>query len=225
MKFKSSGFTLVEVLIAVFIFGIIATTIFGSYHSVFSNAQELNNRISDDEMGMGCLTRMTRDLSSAVISLPPQYRSPKLNAKPDPHRFLSQNDLLAGLNFSSLRFTSLSHTPMDIRLPDRISEIIYYIDQTGQDQYVLRRADHPYPFFDQTKSKKDPILCENIKSISFTYYDQDGKTYDRWDSESADFGYATPKGIEIRLEIGEGDPPRVFETGTGIPSWRMKTNR
>ncbi|MBW2644286.1 MAG: prepilin-type N-terminal cleavage/methylation domain-containing protein [Deltaproteobacteria bacterium] len=40
-----SGFTLIEILIAIFIFAIIVTTIFGSYNSVFTGVEVINQSV------------------------------------------------------------------------------------------------------------------------------------------------------------------------------------
>jgi general secretion pathway protein J len=222
---RTSGFTLIEILIAIVLFGIIATTIFGSYRSVFSDATTLNSHISDDEAAMICIDRMIRDLHSATFSFPPQYQPPGLNSKPDPHRFLGRIELLGGKSFPALQFTSRSVVPMEADIQDRISELLYYVDEVENDYYILRRADHPYPRFSQPKSSQDPILCQKVKSITVTYYGKDGKTYDRWDSDSREFDYTTPKAVGVRIETGDRSPFRIYETTIFIPSYRNKSYR
>jgi prepilin-type N-terminal cleavage/methylation domain-containing protein len=41
-KIQDIGFTLLEILIAIFIFSVIVTTIFASYNSVFSNSKTID---------------------------------------------------------------------------------------------------------------------------------------------------------------------------------------
>ena len=41
-RVHEGGFTLLEILIAIFIFSIIVTTIFGSYRAVFSTTEAIN---------------------------------------------------------------------------------------------------------------------------------------------------------------------------------------
>ena len=67
----SPGFTLLEILIAIFIFAIIITTIFASYRIVFSNTDTINKDITSYEMARNCLNRMIMDLQSVHVSLPP----------------------------------------------------------------------------------------------------------------------------------------------------------
>lgn len=65
---KSRGFTLFEIMIAIFIFGIIATTIFGSYSAVFSSAETIHESIGSYDMGKNCLDRMVRDLKELHVT-------------------------------------------------------------------------------------------------------------------------------------------------------------
>lgn len=55
---KPFGFTLIEILIAIFIFAIVVTTIFGSYRSVFGDVETLGKGTALYEMARNCLERM-----------------------------------------------------------------------------------------------------------------------------------------------------------------------
>ena len=72
-KHGQQGFTLIEILVALFIFVIVVTTIFGSYNSVFSNAESIKDDMTSYEMAKNCLNRMIIDLQSLHVSLPPAY--------------------------------------------------------------------------------------------------------------------------------------------------------
>ena len=57
-----------------------------------------------------------------------------------------------------------------------------------------------------------------MKSVVFTYYDNEGTAHDTWDSESKDVAYATPKAVNILLEVGEEESASmVFETMVMLP--------
>ena len=72
-----------------------------------------------------------------------------------------------------------------------------------QSGYILRRSDRLYPYEPPEEQADDPVLCEKLKSLVFTYYDNEGEAHDTWDSESEDVAYATPKSINILLEVGD----------------------
>ena len=81
---QDTGFTLLEILIAIFIFSVIVTTIFASYNSVFSNSESIDQGITTYEMSKNCLNRMAIDLKSIHVSLPPEYVHPDFDDPPDP---------------------------------------------------------------------------------------------------------------------------------------------
>ncbi len=222
-----NGFTLLEILLAIFIFAIIATTIFGSFASVFSTTDAITENMASYQMAKNCLDRMVLDLRSVCISMPPEYAPPDANDSADPYRVVGDVSSAGSGAFSRLRFASLAHLPMEGSTRDGIAEIVYYVQNTEDDQYVLRRADSLYPYkrfegkvFEE--SAGDPILCEGIKSLTFKYYDDEEDETDSWDSESEDSKYSTPRAIRIKLEFGDESSSLFFETMVSLPLYREK---
>jgi len=223
---KSRGFTLFEIMIAIFIFGIIATTIFGSYSAVFSSAETIHESIGSYDMGKNCLDRMVRDLKELHVTPDSAYARGGINDPPDPYRFVGDNTYAGTSGFSRLRFATFSHVPLEKSMKNGIAEVVYYVQNIGDDdQYVLRRADSLYPYkrFDGKNFEErysDPTLCEDIKSLTFKYYDHEGTEYDYWDSESEEFKYATPRAITIKLEFGDDSYSLLFETMVKLTIYR-----
>ncbi len=113
--------------------------------------------------------------------------------------------------------------PIKHETQSNIPEIVYYVQAVNENDFVLRRADNicfDKPF---EEKKSDPVLCENIKSLTFIYYDQEGAEYENWDSDLERFGHATPVAIGIKLEIGNDSDFQLFETTVAIPVHREKT--
>ena len=214
----ATGFTLLEILIAIFIFAVIVTTIFASHHTVFSNTDVINKNQAHYEMAKGCLNRMVIDLQSIHVALPPAYTIPDLDDPPDPYRIVEDTVYIQGLVFPRLRFTSLAHLPFSKNQPDGIAEIVYYVQATDNHKFVLKRSDSLYPLqtFEE-KSGGDPVLCEGLKSLEYKFYDQKGTEYEMWDSELEEFGYATPRSINIKLELDTGSDSLLFETRVILP--------
>ncbi|MGD8449537.1 MAG: prepilin-type N-terminal cleavage/methylation domain-containing protein [Desulfobacterales bacterium] len=217
-----SGFTLLEILIAIFIFAILVSTIFGSYHSVFTGAKEINQGIASYEMARNCLNRMIFDLESIHLSLSPQYTPPDFNDPPDPYRIVGDTNTVQNISFPKLRFTSTAHVSFGGKTENSIAEVIYYVQATDDDNYLLRRADNLYPYEEFEENTGDPVLCENLKSLTFKYYDREGTAYDLWDSDTEEFGYATPAAIGIKLELTGATGSLWFETMVSLPVYREK---
>ena len=215
-----NGFTLLEILIAIFIFSIIVTTIFGSFRFVFFNTETLKADMATVEMVKNCLDRIAHDLQSIYIARPPQYVKPDINAPPEPYHILGEAVSINNLSSAGLRFTSLAHLPLEKGLQDGIAEITYYTQPEGDDHFILKRSDKLYPFEPFAEKESDPVLCEHLKSLKFIYYDHEGTEHDHWNSESEDFEFATPLAIGIKLEAGRNQPTIVMETRVTIPVYR-----
>jgi general secretion pathway protein J len=220
-----AGFTLLEILISILIFSIIITTVFASYRSVFFSTGKIDANMDLYGMTGSCLNRISLDLSAIAIAQVPEYTKPEFNSTPDPFRVVGDRSDLSGADFPRLRLASRSHVPLDGSAHESVAEITYYVSEDEKSGYKLHRSDRLYPYEPPEDEADDPVLCENVKSLVFSYYDNEGEAYDTWDSESEDVDYATPKSIHIQLEVGEGgETAMVFETMVMLPVSREAIN-
>lgn len=219
---NAPGFTLIEIISAIFIFSIIVTTIFGSYNAVFSDVATIKYSMGQSEMAQACLNRITADLQAARVSTVPMYTKPEFNAPPDPYRIQGNTQEVGDTSFGRLRLASLAHLPIYDDQAGGIAEIVYYV-QAIDGKYVLRRADRLFPFLSEFEENRwDPVVCENIKSLIFTFHDKEEETFQEWDSDAAEFGYATPRAIGITFTMGDKDRFQTFETTVFLFSCREK---
>ena len=216
----AAGFTLLEILIAISIFAVVVTTIFGSFHFVFGNIDAIESAMTDYEMAGDGLHRMQADLKTLYIALPPAYTVEEDAENPDPYRIEGDVVDTGAGPFSRLRFTSHSHLPIGRQWRQGIAEIIYYVEEQTDGSVTLKRSDRID--FDEPAEQEsnDPILCENVRALKFTYLDADGDEQDRWDSDSADYEFATPRAIRIQIAVGTGQLPHEFEVLVALPVYR-----
>lgn len=217
---KDRGFTLLEILIAIFIFAIIVTTIFVSTSALLSGNETTDQGTAVYEMAKSCLDRMMVDLESIHLSLAPGYSAPGLGDPPELYRIVGEMFDVQGVEFPRLRFTSLAHVSFGEKRQKGIAEIVYYVQATDAGHYVLKRADNLYPYPEFEEKAKDPILCMDLKSLVFKYYDQEGTAYDLWDSDNDDFSFSTPRAIGIKIELARGPGSQSFETMVTLPVYR-----
>ncbi len=220
----AAGFTLMEILVATAILAIVVTTVLASFNAVFSTTEILDDSAAIYEMAKNCLKRMALDLESIHVTQRPIYKPPELDQSPDPYRFVASVQDTGGTGFAkNLRFASRAHVGFEKSSREGIAEIIYYVQARDDGHLVLKRADnlYPYPVFEERGS--DPVLCKYVKSLSFKFYDKDGSEFDVWDSDSDEFGYATPKAIGIKLELANRAASQTFETMVSLPISRDKT--
>jgi len=219
-KFPNRGFTLLEILIALFIFGVIVTTIFGSFQFVFGSADAVEKGMTDYEMAKDCFNRIISDLQALHVSQTPAYRPPEDAENQDPYRILGDVTFSGESGFGRLRFTSLAHVPLGKDKRMGIAEIIYYAEDQIDGSHVIKRSDRidftePYE-----EINNDPILCDNVRSLEFTFIDSEGEEGNIWNSDSNDFDYATPRAIRVKLTLGTGDNPHTFETMVVLSQYR-----
>ena len=206
------GFTLMEILLAFLILGIVVTTILASFNAVFSTTDTLKDSSRYYDMAKNCLNRMSLDLEALYITQPPLYKPPDFDDPPDPYRIVGSYNEIGGTSFAQIRFASNAHIPLNKSIKRGVAEIVYYVQSQDDGQHVLRRGDHLYPYPPFEENRDDPVLSAHVKSLAFKYYDSEGSEFEGWDSDSNEYAYATPSAIGIQLEIGDESTSYNFET-------------
>ncbi len=218
--FDGRGFTLIEILVAIFIFSILFTVLFGSFRSLSTSTDTLANGTVQYEMGQHCMSRIVTDIEEMYVKIPPQYKQANLRDSTDPYRVEGSSEFVDGKTVSRFRFTSQAHFSFTNQKREGVAEIVYYVTTLEDGECVLRRADQLYPYETFEEKKSDPIICKNLQGFSVTFFNDDGEESDEWDSESSEFHYATPISIQIVLKIGDKDAPTVFSTRIYVPVHR-----
>jgi general secretion pathway protein J len=220
---RNKGFTLLEVLVAMSILAVVMGLIFGTFEGVFSNSGHVNAGSDIYKMADNCLKRIGMDLKSLHVMQQPAYQVPDTHSNnSDLYRIEGKTESFGGGSFARMRFTSLAHLPMGGRHREGIAEIVYYIQEVGSGNYVLRRADRLYPYpetFEPTE--RDPVLCEQVLSFKLIYFDKEGREHEAWDSEADNYEYSTPKTIAIHLKVGNSEFSYDFATEIMLPMHRF----
>ena len=221
-KHKSMGrgaFTLLEILVAMFILTLIMGLVFGSFNGVFSNADRLNASGDLYEMADVCLGRMIDDLQAIHVLQPPRHKTPDMDEAPDIFRVVGTNEIMGGNSFATLRFTSLAGLAPDEN-SGGIFEIVYYVQGDDDGVYRLYRAENRFPYPEFEPKETDPVVCEQLLSLKLTYYDKEGREFEAWDSDNDDYEYSTPRAIRIELKLGSEENAYEFQTGINLPVFR-----
>jgi general secretion pathway protein J len=216
------GFTMLEILIAILIFSIVVTTIFGSFGAVFSSSETITSSTDRFDMARNCLSRLQDDLESFYISLPPKYKKPDIDDEPDEFHIKGETTNVAGEDFGRLRFSSMAHVQFLHDMRQGIAEIIYYVMESEEEKtgLVLKRSDYLYPYPDFEESADHPTICENVLGLEFTYFDDEGNEEEDWDSESDDVKYASPRAVGIKLIVGDEEGAVTLSSRVALPVFR-----
>jgi len=210
---KTSGFTLIEILIAIFILGTVLTTVYAAYTGTFRVVKD--TQYTDDiySMARTAMNRMGVDLESAC-----GYGS----------SFTFASTEIEKEDFMELSFLSSAHLDFDEEKSSGIAVINYLVleDDEGGGS-ILKRNDELYRDKAEEAEEEESraggyILCEGLQSLIYTFYDNSGEEYDFWDSESdlkTQNGKA-PTVVSIQMNFtnpDDKDRPYRFMTKVFLP--------
>lgn len=222
----AKGFTLVEILLAITVFGLVTGIIFGSYTRTLDNVEQTDISIRGYSQAKTCLERMTADLKAIRVTGLADYRPPETTfSENDPWR-VEGTERDSGGDFPRLSFASLAHVDLSGDGREGTALITYYVTKDDEEGggWVLRRRDAFLAELFGEGSGADPILCENVKALKFTYGNAEGDESTSWDSDSDTSSFTTPRSVGVVLDlVGKNGPdgaPVRFETTIALPSWR-----
>ena len=218
-----SGFTLLELLIAIGIFAVVLTTIYTSSTGTFRVVDETESQVEIYRMARIGMERMIEDLESLYVQRNPLAGKSAEDTAPAT-QFVGKDQEIDGRSADTLRFVSRAHVNLGGQDQDPGAvEIIYYVRESdGGDSLVLYRSDKPV--FEVSGSPEGEtsglVLCERLASITITYHDENGDVREDWDSDSEELKDKIPKIVSISLEfqnISNPDVPLPFMTSIALP--------
>jgi general secretion pathway protein J len=219
------GFTLLEILIAMFIFAVVLTTIFTSYTGTFKIIDETESQADIYSMARTVLIRMQEDLESIHFKETGASKSEGSSIKPA--LFLGENKEIKGRDADTLRFLSRAHLIFDEEGENPgVAEISYYVSKNeAEDSLALYRSDRPQLEEPQEEGAGGLILCDGLFSVNITYHDADGQMHENWDSSEGEFKHKLPAMVSIFLEFANtrnAEKPHKFMTRVALPMARER---
>jgi general secretion pathway protein J len=208
----SSGFTLVEILIAIFILSLVMATVYVSYTGTLKNSRQLEEEGSIYQMARASMDRIIKDLSS-------------LQKSSDSFDLHAEKKKSGNHEFHSVSFWSSSHLAFgEDESEGRPAEISYYVQEDDDGKsFSLRRADVAGTKPDDSKKTEGGfIICKNIDAFRLTFYDAAGEESDLWSASSTpgqEKGKA-PEAIKIELFLvnpADSEKPYKFMTKVFLP--------
>jgi len=210
-----SGFTLLEVLLAMTLFSIVVSVIYGSYSATFRTANQLESRIGINNKARIVMERLVEDLESLYLGYDGFIKGESEDGQ--------------GVRADTLQFTSTAHLVFNKnQQPASYATIGYRVEAADDGLLNLYRSDNPYRPMDNDGVEAeggDYLLCDGLKSVQFTYVNQENDEVDDWDSEvddDSDEGKTkrVPKMIQFTLIFvhqPESEDTQVFKTGVALP--------
>ncbi|AZG71598.1 type II secretion system minor pseudopilin GspJ [Shewanella livingstonensis] len=204
----SSGFTLLEMLIAIAIFamlGIAANSVLSTVMKNDEVTKEFATRLKSLQQGFGALER---DLGQMVARTPRSFEGERNN------RFFQAGDNILDSETQALVFYRLGWLNPDGMLPRGSLQSVAYVVQNGR----LERWYYPYP---EPVSGAEPlksVVIDHVLSIEYSFYMDD-----KWQKQVD--GTVMPKGIAMEIELeGLGKIQRRFLLPKGAPATKSDKN-
>jgi general secretion pathway protein J len=193
----NKGFTLIEVLLAVFIASIVLAVLYASFFQIIKAKEKIEEELELYHEARVIFSKMTRDLATAF---------PRGSVNSDSSNTTSSFFMASEEgNNSSLTFTSLSRRPSkDARESDQ-TEISYFLEPTGGDTpdlFALIRRDNPTIGTDEGWAEYP--ISERIVKFKLSYLAETSILSDNqelqfeWDSNEQS---SLPRAVNINLTM------------------------
>jgi prepilin-type N-terminal cleavage/methylation domain-containing protein len=212
---KRSGFTLFEVLITLAILAVVFAILYMTFHQSMRVMADTEEQAEIIYQGRLILERMTKDMEG--IFLPTQ------NPPSATFRYgLIGRSTRDGKNFRDrLDFTALASpyfSPGEGR--GELREVGYFLDHHpgGKNLTLFRRQDGGLDG-DLLQGGISMAICDGVQSLSFSYFDDQGRELKEWNSLEGAQANKIPVRIGILLTIEDSQGrAHEFRTQVFIPS-------
>lgn len=212
------GFTLLEILLAFFIFSIIIITIYAGYSGSFKTINMTESRMGLYRKAAIAMARISEDIQAAYISNLPDdsYGEPA-----EYTRFIGEDKDIDGKGADTMSFFSRISPLFSNENDTSTGLLIAYTVIRGEEdnELVLLRSENP-EFVEESEETEGLILCDGLQAISYTYFNEDGESQEGWDSTSEESNGNLPRMVSVTLEFlntENPDSPLTFMTSIALP--------
>ena len=192
----SSGFTLIEVLLALALSAILLTTVYWTYFSINRSIDAATESHDAMETGRGLIELLKRDVRGITLAKFP---------------LVATIDEIDGQKVGAIEFTTTAHLGQDTH---QLTRVGYALVQDSNGKKILVRR--------QTKNLREEVvefdmtseLSDIVSGFSLGFYD--GTDWvDNWDSKTRN---GLPKQVRITLDISDRKgKTKTFTAEESIP--------
>jgi general secretion pathway protein J len=196
------GFSLVEVLIAIFIFSLVMVSVYGAYRATFTVVDGSQHEVMLADRGGFILSRLSDDLDSLILGKSCYLRGEEhsiAGARNDSISFLSSAQIILGKSDVPHGRLLITYTAE----PDDRSGLLHL--------YRAETEVLPGVKLGEGRSHKY-LLASSLKEVRFTYHGEDGSAVSNWENSGngAEQGQATSM-LPVRVGVELSFPKKTAE--------------
>jgi len=218
---NNRGFSLLEVLVAVFILALMSLIIWQITNNAYRGANNAKDYDKIYQYGHVALKRITGDFASAYLIGPSFQGQLSDGTVAVETSFTGENQGDADM----VNFVSFSHRRMirNERKCDQV-EVGYYVSECPDSEEklncLMRRESAVIDTDSKTGGEEFPI-AKNIKKFNLSYYDENKKEWrDDWNSKDPVYFGKLPQAVRVTISFPhpkEEDGEIVFTTAVEVP--------
>ena len=216
---KESGFTLLEIMLAVLILGLVVSMVTVSLSGSINAVDVTLKQGEVYYRAQVAMERISEDLASALLT--------------GDMEFIGEEGSRSGDQSALLSFSSMAHLVLDPENDEPgLGRISYFVqaDQDHNGHLLLLRSDvlrHPTEDGKEIGEVEAFILADRLRSVTFTFFDYQGEEQASWDTtvqsddEEAKAERRLPAAVTCRLEFWidvEKEQTLSFQTSVLLPT-------
>ncbi len=198
---EPSGFTLLEILLALAILALVLSSLFAAYSETITATELVEDSREVDQAARLTLAQIADDLKSLY------QQEVKGDPKDSPYRFQGGSGESDEESVEILNFASTAHLGLDPAGPSMsVNRIAYVLKKGGEGEgyFQLSRRERPFADFEGQGEETEVELADNVEELAVTYGDDAGTTLTEWDSASPEHEGRPPRLVQIRLKVAAG---------------------
>lgn len=214
------GFTLIEVVLAVFIAVIVVAAVNASFYRSQQVMRTVQQQSEVYQMGRMALDRMVKDLTCAYVPELSQAATTggvgqgEVDAL-EMYRFIGKHELKGTTDLDSIYLTTTS----DLGLSEHhglLTEVDYYLKEVeaGKGVYFLMRREDALPHTGITTAGTEMELAEDVSALNIIFIDQSGTESEEWDLNTRG---SLPSLVRITLTFKRGETTYPFTGVAQLP--------
>jgi len=207
------GFTLVELLLALFLFALIAGAIFATFAAVASGVEKGRQHIEIYRVGRVALLRMAQEVGAAM---------PPSGAVPPPlgtfTGFQGKKNADGGTGHDRIDFLTIPYRRYSDKVPSyEFCRVAYYVADNPQGKTALFREEDCSGEEDERRERATRLeLTDLAVGLVITYYDVE-KDYEEW-PPNVDVQSLLPCRVRLALTLRDAQQyARAFITTVALP--------